>query len=167
MRVSRSVLVAVAAWVLVVALGSTLVWAVISRAGDGVVTADSPTSADPTTETTGPTQRPTTRPTITDDPTSDDPTSEPPPATGSTAPPAATTAVRRSWQGLGGTVTVTCRGAAVSLDSAQPDSGFTIEVHERGPERVEVRFEGRGEEDDSKSRVRATCRAGVPVFEVD
>lgn len=53
----------------------------------------------------------------------------------------------------------------MSLDSAQPDSGFTIEVHERGPQRVEVRFEGR--DDGDESRFRATCGSGAPVFEVD
>jgi len=133
MRVSRPILVAVAAWLVVVAVGSTLVWAVISRAGDGVVSADSPASS------AQPTGSPTTRPTIT----------------------------RRTWQGVGGTVAVTCRGTSVSLDSAQPDSGFTIEVHERGPQRVEVRFEGRDDESDDKSRVRAGCAGGLPVFEVD
>jgi hypothetical protein len=163
MRVSRPILVAVAAWLVVVAVGSTLVWAVISRAGDGVVSADSPSSSAQPTD--GPTELPTTRPTITGDPTgSGSPSAS---ESSTTEPPPSADPVRRTWQGLGGTVAVVCRGAAVSLDSAQPDSGFTIEVHERGPQRVEVRFEGRDEESDEESRVRATCRAGVPAFEVD
>lgn len=162
MRVSRPILVAAAAWLLVVALGSTLVWAVISRAGDGLMSAESPSSSPQPTG--GATKLPTTRPTITDDPTSTSPSASP---TVSTSPPPASAPARRTWQGLGGTVSVTCRGNAVSLHSAQPDPGFTIEIHDRGPERVEVRFEGRDEESESESQVRARCAGGVPVFEVD
>jgi hypothetical protein len=164
MRVSRPILVGAAAWVLVVALGSTLVWAVISRAGDGVVSAEAPTSSP---QPSDPTAVPTTRPTITGDPSS--PTSGSPSAsaTGSTSPPVPASPVQRTWQGLGGTVQVSCTGTAASLVYAQPDDGFTVEVHERGPDRVEVRFEGRDDESDNESRVRAACVAGVPAFEVD
>jgi hypothetical protein len=168
MRVSRPILIGVAAWLLVVVVGSTMVWAVISRAGEGVVSADPPTSsAQPTTEpTTDPSKHPTRRPTITDDPTSASPS-----ATGSSAPPPTAEPVRRTWQGLGGTVVVSCTGAAVSLVGAQPDSGFSVEVHDRGPNRVEVQFEGRdddsGGEGEDETRVRATCTGGVPAFEID
>ena len=164
MRMSRPILIGVSAWLLVVVVGSTMVWAVISRAGEGVVSAGPPSSsAQPTTD---PSKHPTKRPTITDDPTSASPS-----ATGSPAPPPAAEPVRRTWQGLGGTVVVSCTRAAVSLVGAQPDSGFSVEVHDRGPARVEVQFEGRDDDsgggDDDKTRVRATCAGGVPVFDID
>lgn len=167
MRVSRPVLAAVAAWVLVVAVGSTLVWAVISRAGDGVVSTDGPAPSSSGSEvgrsatvagrptisagpTTGPTTAPTTAPTTG-------------PTTPSSSPPGEP--VRRTWQGVGGTVTVLCTGGAAGLDSALPEGGFSVEVHDRGPERVEVRFEE--QDGERRSRVRATCVAGTPRFDVD
>lgn len=170
-------LVGVAVWLLVVVLGSAAVWAVVSRAGEGVVSSDGPPfTSDPTgtgTSSPGPTERPTDRSTGgPTDPSTESPTGRPTGgATGSPggrtgAPPPRDDVVRRTWQGVGGVVVVACRGPVAALDSAQPDPGFSVEPHETGPDRVEVRFEGRGE-DDRDSRVRATCRDGVPVFDVD
>jgi hypothetical protein len=40
-----------------------------------------------------------------------------------------------------------------------------VEVKDRGPERVEAEFEGRGEQEGAETRVRAECVSGVPEFE--
>jgi hypothetical protein len=61
-------------------------------------------------------------------------------------------------------VTARCRGAAVSLVAAQPDPGFAVEVGDRGPEALEVKFEGREDEGDRRTELRAVCAAGVPRF---
>jgi hypothetical protein len=64
-------------------------------------------------------------------------------------------------------VVVECLGPAASLVGAQADTGFKVEVEKRGPQRVEVEFDGQGEKDQQESKVRAHCANGVPVFEVD
>ncbi len=61
-------------------------------------------------------------------------------------------------------VTARCRGAAVSLVSAQPDAGFAVEVGDRGPEQLEVKFEGREDESGRHTELRAVCAGGVPRF---
>lgn len=63
-------------------------------------------------------------------------------------------------------MTVECRGAAASLVSAIPDSGFGVEIDKRGPDRVEVEFEGRGE-NDARSRIGSSCVGGAPRFATD
>lgn len=74
---------------------------------------------------------------------------------------------QRTWQGPGGTVVVTCRGELAELDAAQPDSGYQVEVRDRGPDEVEVDFEGQGVEEDADTRVEATCVSGEPRFDAD
>lgn len=59
---------------------------------------------------------------------------------------------------------VTCRGDRAELDAAQPDPGYRVRVRDRGPDRVEVEFEG---QDGAETRVRAECVSGEPRFEVD
>lgn len=112
MRVRRSVLVAVLAWCAVVALGSTLVWAVISRTGGELTQTagpppptlapsvptrtGAPGSPSPSRRTSDPTRHPpSTQPTAVPGPTSSaaPPTSPAAPPTSPTAPstsPAAT-----------------------------------------------------------------------------
>ena len=51
--------------------------------------------------------------------------------------------------------------------NALPEPGFNVEPRKRGPDRVEVGFEGRDDENDQESRVRASCVGAVPVFEAD
>ena len=63
-------------------------------------------------------------------------------------------------------VVVVCRGAAAELGPTRPDTGFMTEVNDTGPQRVEVEFEGSGE-NDAETRVRASCVDGEPSFEVD
>ncbi len=83
------------------------------------------------------------------------PTDQPEPA----APAASTYPV------LGGTVAVTCRGAAIALDLARPDDGWRLQVGKQGPEEVEVRFRRDGADDDaeSSSEITLRCVAGAPA----
>jgi hypothetical protein len=53
----------------------------------------------------------------------------------------------------------------VSLVSAQPSSGWRVEVKDPGPTRVRVELESADER--SEVRVEAACRAGQPAFTVD
>lgn len=63
---------------------------------------------------------------------------------------------------------MSCTGTRAALDAAQADAGYWVSVDDGGPDRVEVDFEGQGENEDAGTRVRATCGAsGRPVFEVD
>ncbi len=141
----RTILTAVAAWLVVVALGSTLVWTVISRAGEGIVPTIGPGVAATTTAPG------TGRPSPT---RSEQPSDRP-------AAPA-----RRTWQGPGGLVTVECRGSVITLVATSADAGFTVAPGSRGPDEVRVGFEGQGEE-GRESDVRAHCLDGTPDFEVD
>jgi len=144
MKKSRPILVAVGAWLVVVALGSALVWAVISRAGEGLVSADPTITADPTTS------------------------GAPSPSTStSTSAPTSNGRVQRTWHGQGGAVVVSCSGGSMTLDSVQPDPGFAVEVEKRGPREVEVQFEGREDESENETKVKASCVAGTPIFEVE
>jgi hypothetical protein len=136
----RAVASAVVAWLVVVAVGSTVVWLVISRAGDGIAPAAAPSIA------------PSATPSATDRPSSPS--------------PGGTTAQRRTWQGAGGLVTVECDGETISLVSSSADAGFLVDPEKRGPDEVRVAFEGQGDEGRETS-VRARCEGGVPVFEAD
>ena len=73
---------------------------------------------------------------------------------------------QETWSGRGGYVTARCRGARAGLVAAQPDPGYAVAVSDRGPERVEVSFEGRTEDGGRRVEVRAACEGGRPVFEV-
>jgi hypothetical protein len=59
-----------------------------------------------------------------------------------------------------------CRGSAISLVSSSADAGFRVEVKGRGPEELELGFEGQAEE-GRETEVRAHCESGIPVFEAD
>ncbi|MCW2766117.1 MAG: hypothetical protein JWO11_2076 [Nocardioides sp.] len=188
MKVSRAALVGVATWLVVVAVGSTLVWVVISRAGAGVVSSDqtafgSSTSPAPQPSSSAPSKdpsksssgRPSQQPTVTTSP-SESPTGPASPAGGASGPatqpatsapepPPPVTARRATWQGPGGRVVAECRGASVSLASAQPNGGYAIDVGDRGPEQLEVEFEGR--DSGAKFHVTAVCSGGAPRFSVE
>ncbi|HEU5035526.1 MAG TPA: hypothetical protein VFT70_00865 [Nocardioides sp.] len=143
----RAVVTAVVAWLAVVAVGSTVVWLVISRAGAGITPATGPGITPPSTAP----------------PTPGGPRSTPP------ATPAATdrpTAQRRTWQGAGGLVTAECRGARITLVATSADAGFVVEPESRGPDEVRVKFEGQGDEGRETS-VRARCSGGAPEFEAE
>ena len=182
MSVRRTVLGAVTAWLAVVALGSAVVWSVISRAGEEVAPrvggevvaradtgqparsphpARTPRPAPPSSSAARPSGTPSSpapAPTRAPATTPGDPTSSPDPET-----EAAVDVQRRTWQGPGGFVSAECRGERISLQAAQADSGFSVEVAERGPETIHVHFEGR-EDEGRESEVEGRCRDGVPVF---
>ena len=71
------------------------------------------------------------------------------------APPAAMTS--KTFSLVGGTVTFSCTGNAISLVSAVPNSGFSVETErEDGDQEIKVKFES----DAHKSEIRASCVAG-------
>jgi hypothetical protein len=62
---------------------------------------------------------------------------------------------------VGGTVTVTCTGSAIALDSVTPNAGFTIDKEENEDGQVEVRLQS----DSHESRLQVTCQNGTVVLE--
>jgi hypothetical protein len=65
---------------------------------------------------------------------------------------------------VGGWVTITYGPGVVELVGAAPNSGFSIEIKENGPDRVEVEFEG----DDQESRFRADeTSGGTPELRIE
>lgn len=179
---------AVAAWLTVVLVGSTLVWAVISRTGQELVGATTATESAATGPTRpghrgGATDRPSATGSKRPDGTSSGrpsastgtathssaPTGSgrPTPTTTATRPPSssAPAVARGSWSGVGGVVIVQCRAEAISLVSATPDAGFSVEV-EKEERSLEVKFQRQGD-DDRETKVEARCVAGEPRFTVE
>lgn len=213
--VTRRILLAVLAWIGVVAVTSAVAWATINAAGQRVLSpaetlppVEAPTlvpSSDAESRLPTPKATPTKRPPRTSSPRTGPPRTESPrigaPRTGSpgteTSGPSTSTpsggttsrspdaepepsprrdaepsprpersgddSERRTWQGAAGSVTVRCDGSRVSLQSATPNNGYSVEIRERGPEEVEVRFESEDREVD----VEAFCENGTPEFSVD
>ena len=62
-------------------------------------------------------------------------------------------------------VTVECRGTTISLKGAQPNSGWSIEIDNRGPKEVQVDFDSN--DGERRTRVQSECVGGAPRFEVD
>ena len=153
-------------------VATLLVWSVISRAGRGVVSASGPGVTSATSGSSGaggpapsgasegstPSSSPRSTPapsSATDTPGTDD----------SATPAADPEPQRRTWEGAAGRVDVVCTASAASLAGVVAWTGYRVEVDDRGPDRVEVEFEG--SDSDHRARVRAACADGVPVFEVD
>ena len=82
-----------------------------------------------------------------------------PPAAPTTPPASSST---QTFESAGGSVGVGCAGVSASLGFATPRPGYATEVHDAGPERVEVRFEGEAGE----SRITVTCAGGKPAAEI-
>ncbi len=165
----RTAVLGVVVWCGVVALVSTLVWVVISRAGQGVVPETTP-QADVTGSLPVPpgdrlrSARPAPGATLSPRPSapSSGPTTPVLPPTSGSSP--ATLPQRRSWNGGAGHMVVECRGASASLVSAFPNAGYRYTILARGPSLVQVRFARIGE--DRGVTVSARCVAGVPHFAV-
>jgi hypothetical protein len=82
---------------------------------------------------------------------------------GSGAAPAPAPAIDQSFSSVGGSITVTVANRAVSLASSSPAPGFAAEVHDNGPDRVEVRFfSGGGQE----WRIRIELEGGGLTSEI-
>ena len=167
-------------WCGVVAVVATLVWVVISRAGQGVVPV-----AQPQADVTGslpvpggadrPAQRTSPGVTLSPRPSrSPSPSSGAPPTSGSSTPPSsppssapvpppAPAVQRRSWSGAAGHVVAECRGRAAELVSAFPNAGWRYVIGSRGPAQVLVRFV-RTSGDDTSVSVGARCVVGVPHY---
>ena len=80
----------------------------------------------------------------------------PPPPVASPAP----TSSSQTFQLVGGTVTFTCTGNVISLDSAVPAAGFSVETEsEDGGQQIRVRFES----DTHRSEIQAGCSGGQVV----
>ena len=72
-------------------------------------------------------------------------------------------AIDQSFSSVGGSITVTVANGAVSLASSSPAPGFAAEVHDNGPDRVEVRFfSGGGQE----WRIRVELHGGGLTSEI-
>lgn len=155
MSARRAVTLWVVGWVVVAAAGATLTWAVISRAGTGV---SGGLEAVPGAATTGAPEA-----TVTGSTLSPSPTGSSTGGTGGTGGPATDSPVSRTWEGAAGVVSVSCRGAVISRDSAFAYSGYVMEEDDVGPDRVRVEFEN----DDGRTRVEARCVGGVPAFSDD
>lgn len=86
---------------------------------------------------------------------------------------------RGTWQGQAGTVVASCTGTKISLVAAQPNTGWRVEVGDRGPEKLEVHFELSEEDDDrhddrlasralgTEAEVQARCVGGSPSFSLN
>lgn len=165
----RTVLVAVMAWVAVVALGSVGTWTVIDSAGQHVLGRP---GARLVTEqpAPGPGQSPTAahrsrppQPSPSPSPHTASQSAAPPPsARPSPAPPPASY-LERAWRGTSGAVVVRCSAAKASLASATPSDGYRVEVGARGPGAVQVTFKGH----EREVQVRAECAGEVPRFSVE
>lgn len=142
----RRTVLSVAAWCVVVAVGSSLVWAIISRAGqdfvnpDRVVPGTSESVAEPPSTTTK--------------------------GTSAATEASSDTAVSTTWSGSAGVVTTRCSGTRIALVRALPSAdGYVVEVKDRGPDEVDVEFEGRGDETVPETRLRAHCVNGRPEYD--
>ncbi len=78
-------------------------------------------------------------------------------------PPGGGGSVSKTFAVQGGTIAAACSGSAVSLKSAQPQNGWQVEVHDRGPQSLEITF--RSGEKETEARIR--CSGGVPVLSTD
>lgn len=87
------------------------------------------------------------------EPAENEPAENPAPPT--VAPPPTTSS--RTFSLVGGTVTFMCTGNSISLSSAVPAAGFSVETDsEDGGQQIEVKFES----DAHKSEIRAACVGG-------
>ena len=81
-------------------------------------------------------------------------------ATATSAAPAATTT--QSFSSDGGTITVKLENGALSILSSQAAAGYSKELHDTGPDRVEVRFTN----DKGEWRIRVDLVNGAMVPEI-
>lgn len=184
--VRRSLLVAVTAWLVVVLLGSTMVWAVISRAGREVVAEDGGQIAAATSPAADPSSahhtkraghgprhhasaRPSSDPTgpgaATDSASGDSsrPHSDHSDDTSPTHSSSAAPQTREgAWSQVGGTITLACTGSTISSWGATPDQGWKASAEKHSSE-LEVKFTASGE-NDRQVEVQASCAGGNPHF---
>jgi hypothetical protein len=168
-----------ALWCAVVAVGASLVWVVVGRAGSGVLPSAEPRAAatgslpvlrTPATrhvkQPSGPSSRHHSSSPTPSAPTVNppNPTTTPPPTPPSSQVAPTPAAQRRSWSGRPGHVVAECRGASEHLVAAYPNTGWRYQILAKGPTAVRVRFLRLGE--DHGTTVTAQCTGGVPHFSV-
>lgn len=142
----RRTVLSVVLWCLVVAAGSSLVWVIISGAGQDFAGQDRALPG-----TSAPVVVPSSASTK-----------------GSSAATQTSTdaAVSTTWSGSAGVVTTRCNGTRITLVRALPSAdGYVVEVKDRGPDEVDVEFEGRGDETVPETRVLARCVNGTPKYD--
>jgi hypothetical protein len=132
-----------------------------SRGPDRGTTAPSPTTTAPsgavgTPDATTPTAPDASNPTTS---TPDEPTTAPP---ATAPPPTAPTVQDFPYSSAGGSIVVRLSGGALSLLSSSPAGGYTAEVHDSGPSRVEVRFS----DGSTEWRIRVDLVDGQPQPEI-
>ena len=177
----------ITAWVGATILATVIAWAAVSQVTDEVAPSAAlplPTTAalagatdppDPTEDTVAaaeqtrrrrrqaqqddPQPAPTEPGTGEDDPTVRQP-AEPQPDD-EPEPQAAARTV--GYELTGGSVTVRYRGTRTELVQATPKSGFVVDVHDSGPQKVEVRFRS----DNHESRIVARVEDGEPDVDRD
>jgi hypothetical protein len=71
--------------------------------------------------------------------------------------------VTQSFTSAGGSIEVTLADGALSLTSSSPAAGFTPQVHDNGPERVEVRF---FDSSGNEWRIRVEASGGALTSEI-
>jgi hypothetical protein len=76
--------------------------------------------------------------------------------------PVTVPATTQSFSSAGGSITVSTDGSTVALVSSSPTSGFAVDVHDNGPDRVEVRFTN----GDVEWRIRVDVGSGGLTSEV-
>lgn len=148
---------AAAAWLVAVVLAGTIAWravAVLDTDGPrtGVLTSAEVDDALARARASQPV--PTAGPSATPAPS---PSDEPTVAPGPTGP--ATTPAVRTWPLPGGEISASCTGEDITLLSATPLEGWTVEIGSTGPERVEVELHS----PSGEIEVRAECVDGIPV----
>lgn len=85
-----------------------------------------------------------------------------PPAS-ATPPPASSISITRSYESIGGRITVRLGARVVGLVSFETTTGFTARIDDDGPERVRVRFES----PDHESRIEVEAVGGDLVPRID
>ncbi len=187
MRRRGGILAVLATWLAVVIVGATAVWAVISRAGEELVTGSAQpglggvtSSAAPTSIATGPTLEQRPRKSRTAQPgngagggstspsaaaSSSPPTGDTSPSPGtSPAPPPAPSSRTETWNGKPGTVTLACRADGTRGQySVYARGGWEAET-EQEDSGLEVHF--RRQDADGEVELKASCDGGRPRFEV-
>lgn len=142
-----------------------LAFALDGSGGDGSVrvppATKGPVSTAPTTPTTAPSGGAAT-PDTTPGTTPDSVPVTTPETTPLTVPTATPTDSFSDFSSVGGNITVRARGDQVTLSKTAAAPGYTPEVHDNGPSRVEVRFSN----GDTEWRIRVDLVDGQLVPEV-
>src|SRR5450759_1680732 len=178
----RIAAVAAASWLLATAVTSLVVWRAVATLDDGTSTnvlsasqvSERLSAATATAIPTLVVQTPTAATSASVEP-SEEPSDTPTPASSTTPATTRTTPrstgsattvtstppaipVVKTWSVTGGTVSVSCQAAAISLVYATPQDGWRVEIENRGPVTVAVALarEGQG------IKLKATCVNGIP-----